>query len=44
MTESRPVGDDEIAATVAHCERAGMTRPWKPPERKRTVGENPDAC
>ncbi|OYX44681.1 MAG: GNAT family acetyltransferase [Rhodobacterales bacterium 32-67-9] len=32
MTEFHPVRDDEIARLIALWERAGMTRPWNPPE------------
>lgn len=43
MTEVRPVHDEEIAPVIAIWERAGMTRPWNPPERERAFREKPDA-
>lgn len=32
MTEFHPVRDDEIAPLIALWDRAGMSRPWNPPE------------
>ncbi|PKP75828.1 MAG: GNAT family acetyltransferase [Alphaproteobacteria bacterium HGW-Alphaproteobacteria-6] len=46
MTEAfRPVRDDEVGAVVALWQRAGMIRPWNPPEADITaIRANPKSA